>query len=245
LRDREAERRHCRTGAVSGLGGYDEGIWLSEPGREFRYSLAASPMLRYVVGRVSGQGYETCLHDNILDPLGMTGSDFSAGEFEGRHAIPYTRVGDESIELAVWDGYGSMMDATAADMARFVIALVNGGRYPSCRLLRPETIELMRRKTTSFKTLFESSEDLPSAGRGLALVVLRGGWYGTGGSAPGFHCLLRSHPSRPVGHVILSNFNAILSGDKTTSRRGAISIRCRHGVARHDRGPVRERPCGG
>jgi CubicO group peptidase (beta-lactamase class C family) len=94
---------------------YDEGIWLFEPGREFRYSLAAFPLLRYLVGRVSGQGYETYMRDNILDPLGMTGSGFSAGEFEGRHAIPHTRVGDENIELAVWDGHGSMMH-TAAGM---------------------------------------------------------------------------------------------------------------------------------
>jgi hypothetical protein len=93
-------------------------------------------------------------------------------------------------------------------------------------LLRPETIELMRQRTTSFKTLFKSSEDLPSAGRGLALVVLRGGWYGTGGSAPGFQCLLRFHPSRRVGYVILSNVNAILSGGKNyeSARRDIYTV---------------------
>jgi hypothetical protein len=53
---------------------------------------------------------------------------------------------------------------------------------------------------------------LPRRGHGLGLFAFRGGWFGNGGSAPGFQCLLRFHPSRQVGYVILSNVNAILGG---------------------------------
>jgi hypothetical protein len=44
------------------------------------------------------------------------------------------------------------------------------------------------------------------------MFVFRSGWFGHGGSAPGFQCLFRFHPSRQVDYVILSNVNAILGG---------------------------------
>jgi hypothetical protein len=50
------------------------------------------------------------------------------------------------------------------------------------------------------------------AEHGLGLFVFRGGWFGNGGSAPGFQRLARFHPARQVGYVILSNVNAILGG---------------------------------
>jgi CubicO group peptidase (beta-lactamase class C family) len=197
---------------VPGGSNYDRQAWVSEPGQEYHYSVSAYPLLRYLVGQVAGQSYAEYLHENIFDPLGMTSSGFSADEFAGRHAIPYTRIDGENIEIPVWNGQGSMMHTTAGDMARFMLALMNNGQYGEFQLLQPETIELMQQRTTRFKFLFRSSDDLPRKGHGLGLFAFRGGWFGTGGSAPGFQCLLRFHPSRQVGYVILSNVNAILGG---------------------------------
>jgi len=141
-------------------------------------------------------------------------SGFSADEFAGRHAIPYTRIDDKNIELPIWNGQGSMMHTTAQDMAQFMLVLMNNGQYGNFQLLQPETIELMQQRTICFKILFKSSDDLPREGHGLGLFVFRGGWFGSGGSAPGFQCLSRFHPSKQVGYVILSNVNAILGGGK-------------------------------
>ena len=116
-----------------------------------------------------------------------------------------------------------MMHTTAEDMAKFVLALMNDGQHGDFQLLQPETIELMQQRTSRFKVLFKSSDDLPQKGHGLGLFVFRSGWYGNGGSAPGFQCLLRFHPSRQVGYVILSNVNAILGGgDNYESARSDI-----------------------
>ena len=191
---------------------YDRRIWVFEPGRQYRYSVSAYPLLRYLVGQVAGRSYAEYMHENVLDPLGTTGSGFSADEFAERHAIPYTRIDGENIELPIWNGQGSMMHTTAEDMARFVRALLNDGRYDDFRLLQPGTIELMKRRTSRFKVFFESSDDLPCRGYGLGMFIFRGGWLGFGGSAPGYQCLLRFHPSRQVGYVILSNVNGILGG---------------------------------
>jgi hypothetical protein len=90
-------------------------------------------------------------------------------------------------------------------------------------LLRAETVELMRTGTSRYKALFRSSPDLQRVGDGPGLHLFRGGWYGYGGSTPGYQCLWRFHPSRRVGYVILSNVNAILGGgDNYASARREI-----------------------
>lgn len=193
---------------------YDQRAWVHEPGQEYHYSVSTYPFLRYLVGQVSGQSYTEYMHENIFTPLEMTGSGFSADEFAGRHAIPYTRIDGKNVALPVWNGQGSMMHTTAGDMANLLLALMNNGQYGDYQLLQPETIELVQQRTTRFKVLFRSSDDLPRKGHGLGLFAFRGGWFGNGGSAPGFQCLLRFHPSKKVGYAILSNVNAILGGDK-------------------------------
>ena len=191
---------------------YTQRVWVFEPGQGYRYSVSAYPLLRYLVGQVARQSYADYMHENVFGPLGMTNSGFSAEEFSGRHAVPYTRIDGQNIELPIWDGRGSMMHTTAEDMAKFVLALMNDGRYGEFQLLQPETVELMQQRTTRFKALFKGSDDLPQRGHGLGLFLFRSGWYGHGGSAPGFQSLLRFHASRKVGYVILSNVNAILGG---------------------------------
>jgi CubicO group peptidase (beta-lactamase class C family) len=191
---------------------YDPKAWVLEPGQGYHYSVSTHPLLRYLIGRVAGQSYAEYMHENVFHPLGMANSGFSAGEFAGRHAIPYTRIDGDNVEIPAWDGQGSMMHTTAGDMARFMLALMNDGRSGGFQLLQPETVGLMRQRTARFKVLFKSSDDLPSKGHGLGLFVFRSSWFGHGGSAPGFQCLFRFHPSKQVGYVILSNVNAILGG---------------------------------
>jgi CubicO group peptidase (beta-lactamase class C family) len=207
---------------------YDQQAWVYEPGREYHYSVSAYPFLRYLIGQVTGQSYAEYMQENIFAPLGMTSSGFSAEEFVGRHAIPYTRLDGENIELPIWNGQGSMMHTTAEDMAKFLVALMNNGQNGDFQVLQPETIDLMQQRTTRFNTLsfFRSNDDLTLKGYGLGLIVFRGGWFGYGGSAPGFQSLLRFNPSRKIGYVILSNVNAILGGGKNyeSARREVYDV---------------------
>ncbi|HEY70202.1 MAG TPA: beta-lactamase family protein [Anaerolineae bacterium] len=202
---------------------YTPGSWISEPDQEYHYSISAYPFLRYLIGQVSGQSYDAYMHENVFIPLGMTGSGFSADAFAERHVLPYTRIGGENVELPIWNGQGWMMHTTAEDMARFMLALMNQGRYGDFDLLQPGMVELLQQSTTIFVEDFQEGGDLPLTGHGLGLFSFRGGWFGNGGSAPGFQCLLRFHPSRGVGYVILSNVNAILgSGWELDSVRSDI-----------------------
>ena len=85
------------------------------------------------------------------------------------------------------------MHTTASDMAKLMLALIHDGRSGEVRILQPETVELMRRRTTRYRVLFRRSEDLQARGRGLGILSIRGGWFGIGGSAPGYQCLFRFH----------------------------------------------------
>lgn len=202
---------------------YDEQAWIGTPGKQYCYSVSAYPFLRYVTAQVAGQSYAEYMHENVFLPLEMGGSGFSSAQFAGRHTTPYVRIDGDNIELPVYDGQASMMHTTAADIANFQIALMNDGRFGEYQLLQPETVELMARRITRFKTLFKGGPDLPRAGHGLGLYTFIGGWRGYGGSAPGYQCLSRYHPGRQVGYVILTNVNAILSGGKNyESARGEI-----------------------
>ena len=205
---------------MPGGSNYNERAWVLEPGEMYHYSVSAYPLLRYLVSQVTGQSYAEYVRESIFIPLGMTRSGFSTEEFAGRHATPYTRIDGQNIELPMWDGQGSMMHTTAGDMAKFMLAVMSDGLYGDVRVLQPETVELMQQRTSRFKVLFKSSDDLPLSGHGLGLFIFRGGWFGAGGSAPGYECLWRFHPSKQVGYVILTNVNAILgdASDLTSAR---------------------------
>jgi CubicO group peptidase (beta-lactamase class C family) len=205
---------------------YDPRAWVREPGSGHHYSVSAYPLLRYVVGRVAGSSYAAYLRESIFAPLDMTRSGFSADEFDERHTIPHTRIDGENVELPRWSGRGSLMHTTATDMAKFMLALMHEGRAGEVQLLKPKTVQLMRTRTTRYRVLFRSSDDMPRSGRGLGHSILRGGWLGIGGSAPGYQCLFRFHPHRKVGFVLLTNVNAILGGgdNYASARREIYSV---------------------
>jgi CubicO group peptidase (beta-lactamase class C family) len=191
---------------------YSASVWERKPDEEYRYSNTAWPLLRYLVARVSERGFQEYMREDIFEPLGMASSGYRAEAFEGRNAPPYTRSGTENIKLSIWDGSGSMMRTTAEDQARFMVALLDESAPSDPPLLRPETIERMKKPQSYFRGFVRTGRDLKSTGYGLGLHTLLGGWYGHGGSSPGYQCLWRFHPENRVGYVIHSNVNAILTG---------------------------------
>jgi CubicO group peptidase (beta-lactamase class C family) len=203
---------------------YQPGSWGSEPGQEYYYSVSAYPLLRYMIGEVSGLSYPEYMQVNIFEPLGMIHSSFNAAESPELHTIPYTRVEGGNSELPVWDGQGWMMHTTAEDMAAFTLALMNSGLYDGYQILGLHSIELMQEITSSFRVFFKSSDDLPTSGYGLGLFSFQGGWYGFGGSAPGYQSLLRYHPTRQVGYVIITNVNGILSSEYGSARSEIYTV---------------------
>jgi len=191
---------------------FNPNIWIDKPGEKYHYSVSAYPLLRYLIEQVTRKTYPEHMKENIFEPLGMSNTGFNSTDFVDQHAIPYTRIDGENIELPIWNGNGYMMRTTAEDMAKFMLAHMNNGSYDHFQLLQPETIQLMQTKISRGKSILNLKTEVTDAGYGLGLIHYQGGWMGHGGSTVGYQSLWQFNPSKQRGFVIFANVNGILGG---------------------------------
>ena len=107
------------------------------------YSNYATALAGYVVERVSGEPFADYIQRHIFDPLGMRDSTFVQplpADLAGRMATGYQLAsGDPAAFELVGLAPAGALSSTGADMARFMIAHLEGGGG----ILRPETVALM------------------------------------------------------------------------------------------------------
>jgi len=132
-----------------------------QPGMDWRYSLATDVTAR-VVEVLSGQRFDAFLKARIFDPLGMVDTEFHVPpEKQERFVTMYAPTdlftpmkgglvkaddpftGTYSKPKAFLSGGGGLV-STVRDYVTFLQAIVNGGTWNGVRLLRPETLALMR-----------------------------------------------------------------------------------------------------
>lgn len=117
------------------------------PGTTPAYSNYGAALAGYIVERVSGKPFTEYIEENIFKPLQMDHSTFvqplptnlkplmSNGYTVGSgKAKPF-----EIVQVAPAGG----LSATAADIAHFMIAQLQDGKYGDAQILRPETAQLM------------------------------------------------------------------------------------------------------
>jgi CubicO group peptidase (beta-lactamase class C family) len=122
------------------------------PGTVTAYSNYGTALAGHVVERVAGMPFEEYAEREILRPLGMARSSF-------RQPPPAHLVADAAVSYAYHGGQheaaapeeqqivpAGALSATAADMARFMLAHLDDGRVGDARLLRPETVQDMHRQ---------------------------------------------------------------------------------------------------
>ena len=100
-----------------------------EPGEKFAYSNTGYHTLAYIIETISGKSYETLLHENILDPLGMknTGIDKhraliknrAYGYFKGFGDYFNQDFGDMSAIMGVGNMYSTIEDMFLLDQALY------------------------------------------------------------------------------------------------------------------------------
>lgn len=117
------------------------------PGTSFEYSIATD-LLGHIVERVTRQPLDVALKQLVLDPLGMRDTVFhiDAGKL-GRMARPLPT--DPDMWVFDWLDVtkapkrfsgGAGMASTAADYARVLQMLMNGGQLDGTRVLSPMTV---------------------------------------------------------------------------------------------------------
>jgi CubicO group peptidase (beta-lactamase class C family) len=119
------------------------------PGTVPAYSNYGADLAGYIVQRVSGMPFEQYVQKNIFGPLGMTRATFV-------QPLP------ESLKALVSNGYNlasedakpfelippapapdGSLSVVGTDMAAFMIAHLQNGRYGDARILQPQTAEMM------------------------------------------------------------------------------------------------------
>ncbi|MBK1659180.1 serine hydrolase domain-containing protein, partial [Paracraurococcus ruber] len=143
--------RHAQTNAdqVATLGSLP---LAHQPGTRWEYS-RSTDVLGRLIEVLSGLTLGAFLSDRICRPLGMADTAFQVPPAkQGRLAEGFAKdpeTGADQVLLPVtqppqFESGGGGMVSTAADYARFVQMLLEGGRFRSTRLLSRKTVDLMR-----------------------------------------------------------------------------------------------------
>jgi CubicO group peptidase (beta-lactamase class C family) len=120
------------------------------PGIFTSYSNYGTMLAGYIVEVVSGIPFDNYIERNIFEPLGMRNSTF-------REPLPADLIPDMSVgytyedgafqtqefELANGGSPAGALSSCATDMAKFMIAHLQNGRYEDRRILKEETSEFM------------------------------------------------------------------------------------------------------
>ena len=121
-------------------------------GEVLAYSNYGSALAGYIVEQVSGQPFAEYAEDHIFEPLGMSHSTFRQplpATLEPHLVRAYKFADGEyhrgGFEYIPFYPAGSM-SSTAADMARFMMAHLQGGRYEEGQILGADTVQDMHRQ---------------------------------------------------------------------------------------------------
>ena len=122
------------------------------PGEFASYSNYSASLAGYIVQRVSGMSYNEYIETNILQPLGMvntTSRQPLPPELAAHMSVGYTYADGayqaKDFELMNIAPAGSI-SASATDMARFMIAHLQNGRYGEARILEEATALQMQQR---------------------------------------------------------------------------------------------------
>lgn len=186
------------------------------PGDCVAYSNYGAELAGYIVARVSGQPYDRYIQDHILDPLGMARSTAQAPippDLRAHTSVGYMYVDGVFQAVPDEDDYLGQLAMTPAgghassvtDMARFMIAHLQGGRYsdatiPEARILKEATTQQMH------STLYTPDPRIQGNAYGFFDLSDNGQrTLGHSGDTLGFRTLLLLLPGQNLGVFVAYN----------------------------------------
>jgi CubicO group peptidase (beta-lactamase class C family) len=192
------------------------------PGTVPAYSNYGMALAGYLVEVVSGQPYEEYVAANILEPLGMADSSVAQPLPEplaAQMATGYRDGGRTEVpfELVAPAPAGSL-STTADDMARFLLAHLQGGGVDGAEVLDEATAELMQTPA-----LGEDALGTLAGGERMTLGFFeedRNGRVilGHGGDTLAFHSHLQIYPEEGAGIFVSLNSSGTTGAETLTIR---------------------------
>ena len=198
------------------------------PGEAAGYSNYNAMLAGYIVARVSGQPYDQYIQEHIFDPLGMVHS--TAQSSIPPDLRPYASVGYTYVDGAFqpFPDYiaqpaalpSGMHQASVTDMARFMIAHLEHGRYsdeniPGARILEASTVRQMQ------STLYTPDPRLLGTAYGFFDLSDNGQrTLGHEGYGPPMNSQLLLLPEQNLGVFVVYNSLGARDGGLTTQHSG-------------------------
>lgn len=183
-------------------------LFFTEPGRVISYSNPGFSMAGYIAERAGGARFGALADERVLRKFGMPHATFRPLEamtrdFAQGHVGQPTDAGAVvrpfTENTAQWAA-GFLM-ASAQDMARFTIALMDNGMLDGQRVMSPEAVRLM---TTGYAAI--PADSVAKYAYGLNIGAGFGGrMWQHGGSITGFDANVTMFPDQRVSVVILDN----------------------------------------
>ncbi|NPV09297.1 MAG: beta-lactamase family protein [Anaerolineae bacterium] len=176
------------------------------PGEISAYSNYGTALAGHIVSRVAGVPFEQYVQENIFEPLGMERSTFVqpppeplAADMSAGYRYLNGSYAERWFEVVQASPAGGL-SATATDMARFMIAYLQGGQLGQTRILEEETVREMQ------ELQFSHDPRLTGWGWGFAVEQERDlRVVGHGGDTTYFHSFLGLLPEHHVGIYISTN----------------------------------------
>ena len=176
----------------------------------------------YLVEKITGTPWEQYVDENILLPLEMSHSTVQQpppSDWEAERAVGYVYAGGEYVpapDPLMNIGPAGALYATATDMAHFLIAQLQQGRYGEARILREETFKDVHERG------FRSHPRLRAyTYGGFSLFSSHGiRVLSKGGDIGGFSSLLVLLPDQDIG--FFTSFNAAIDPFAGTEPRGEL-----------------------
>jgi CubicO group peptidase (beta-lactamase class C family) len=182
------------------------------PGKLTAYSNYGTALAGYIVQKVSGMSFEEFVEQNIFEPLGMTTSTFRQplpSHLEDKMSQGYTYkkglFNQEIFELFNGVAPAGALSSCATDMAHFMIAHLQFGRFGENRILDEQTAQLMQ------NLLFTNHPQVSGNAYGFWEIKannLRA--ISHGGDTIWFHSLLVLIPEKNAGFFI--SYNSVGGG---------------------------------
>lgn len=174
------------------------------PGKIYSYSSYGVALEGYLVQKISGEPFDAYIGQHILQPLDMHNSSFQLTPELATHlATGYEyhrgRYAPQPIDYFNISPAAGLY-STAADMARFLSAQMEDGRYDGSRILSERSAREMHRR--------QFTDDPRLAGRTFGFYerfVNGRRAIGHGGNIRGFASLLMLMPKEHVGFFVAFN----------------------------------------
>lgn len=191
------------------------------PTRPFRqtwqYNNLLYTTIGHVAGRLTGDSYEEAVQRRVLDPLGMSRTNFRVADLEpdDDHSRPHVLNADgvvEEVPFAHLDliGPAGCINSCADDLAPWLLTLLGQGHDGSEPLLSTAVLEELQRPAMPLPPGALVSAGL-AVGYGLGVVVedYRGHRVlHHGGNIDGFSSQVAVVPGAGIGVAILTNLGA-------------------------------------